>query len=635
MKKSTFFTILFNLLYTAITAQVHKPSVSEISMNIDSLNTIVNTGKDDTAKVNACHMLGSFTAGTDALAAIEYCKKGAALGKKLDYKKGIAVCMLTASYCYGLLNNLNASINYIDSAIFYYKIINKPDLIALCYKNRAENKQKLGKLKQALNDCDTSMYYTEISNRKSAKKSLYKIMAAIYYAQNNYAQSKIFYEKAYAAHELINDLIPMADILNQLGNIYEKEKQYDLSIRNYEKAIKIALEIKQENNLSEYHRNLSKAWLRKGDKKKAEINAIKAIEYAKAKKNKLQLAAAQTMLSTVYLNKDSTAAAIHAASESFELSANLESKEAQINSAEALAHGYYKKGNYRVAFDYLQISKILSDSFATEKYNDDVAELQTSFKVNEKDKEILLLNKDKALQLQEIKQQQILMLAAGAIVLLSFGGIWLLINRSRLRMKMKELELRNRIAADLHDEVGSSLSSIHMLSHMAVNQGNENKYKEILARMSSNTKETMDKMGDIIWMIKPGETEAGSLRQRMERFAYEICSIKNIGLNLQLNDLQKWKPDIEQRKNVYLLFKEALNNAVKYSDTEKINITAGIDNSILQLEIRDFGKGFRINDIKTGNGLDNMKHRAKELKGELTINSVKDEGTAVVLSVPI
>lgn len=460
-------------------------------------------------------------------------------------------------------------------------------------------------------------------------------MAAIYFAQNDYDQSKIFYEKAYKEHESINDLIPMADILSQLGNIYAKKKQYNLSISHYAKAIKIALEIKQENNLSEYHRNLGNAWLQKGDKRKAEFHAIKAIEYAKTKKNKVQLAAAQTMLSTVYLNTDSTMAAIHAASESFELSASLESKETRINSAEALAQGYYKKGNYKMAFDYLQLSKTLGDSFAIEKYNDDVAALQTSFKVNEKDKEILLLNKDKALHLQEIKQQQILMLAAGAIVLLSFGGIWLLINRSKLRMRMKELELRNRIAADLHDEVGSSLSSIHMLSHMAVSQENENKYKDILARMSSNTKETMDKMGDIIWMIKPGETEAGSLRQRMERFAYEICGIKNIVLNLQLKDLEKWKPDIEQRKNIYLLFKEALNNAVKYSGTQKINISAGIENSSLQLEIRDFGKGFAIKDIQPGNGLDNMHHRAKELKGELLINSLKDVGTSVTLTLPV
>ena len=635
MKKTLILTVFYYLLTSVAAAQLQKTPVAAFSKSIDSLKQVVNTGKDDSVKVNAYHMLGSFLAGTNATEAIFYCKKGAALGKRVDYKKGIASCMVTVSYCYGLLNNLRQSNVYIDSAIIWYKVINKMELLPMCYNNRAENWRKLGKLEYALRDCDTAMHYAELTNRKGAKRSSTKIMAAVYYAQKNYEQSRLYYEKSYAEYAQPNDMVTMADILNQLGNIDEKTKRYDQAISNFEKAIAMALEIKQENNLSEYHYNLSNAWLKKNDKRKAEIHALKAIEYATAKKNTTQLAAAQTMLSTVYLDKDSTAAAISLASQSFDLAAGVESKEMQQNSASVLAYGYYKKGNFKKAFDYLEVSKRLSDSATREKYDEDVASLQTSFRVNEKDKEILLLNKDKALQQQEIKQQQILMLAAGAIVLLSLGGIWLLVNRNKLRMKMKELELRNRIAADLHDEVGSSLSSIHMLSHMAVHQGNENKYKDILARMSSNAKETMDKMGDIIWMIKPGETEAGSLRQRMERFGYEIASTKNISLNLQLDDLEKWKPDIEQRKNTYLIFKEALNNAVKYADTQRIDVSAATEHNNLRIEIRDYGKGFAINELPTGNGLDNMRHRAADLKAELHINSVQGEGTVILLYIPL
>ena len=90
--------------------------------------------------------------------------------------------------------------------------------------------------------------------------------------------------------------------------------------------------------------------------------------------------------------------------------------------------------------------------------------------------------------------------------------------------------------------------------------------------MSSNAKETMDKIKDIVWMLKPGETEAGSLKQRMEQFAYEICSAKNIEVKLQLEDLEKTKFTMDQKKNIYLIFKEAVNNAVKYSGMSTIEI---------------------------------------------------------------
>jgi two-component system sensor histidine kinase UhpB len=211
----------------------------------------------------------------------------------------------------------------------------------------------------------------------------------------------------------------------------------------------------------------------------------------------------------------------------------------------------------------------------------------------------------------------------------------LLMNRNKLRQRMKELELRNRIAADLHDEVGSSLSSIHMLSQMASQKTNEPGHQDILSRMSVNAKETMDKMGDIVWMIKPGETEAGSLKQRMERFAYEVGTSKNMEIVVQLAELEKVKLSMEQRKNIYLIFKEAVNNAAKYSGTRKIDIDSSIHNKELKLIIKDAGCGFDHHKAKKGNGLGNMMNRAEELGGRLEIGSVPDEGTTITLTMPV
>jgi signal transduction histidine kinase len=257
--------------------------------------------------------------------------------------------------------------------------------------------------------------------------------------------------------------------------------------------------------------------------------------------------------------------------------------------------------------------------------------MEEQYTVEKKEKEITLLKKDKELQKQKLQRRSLLMIGTAVLALLALGGIWLLMNRNKLRQRMKELELRNQIAADLHDEVGSSLSSIHMLSQMATQQGSDAKQKDVLQKMSTNAKETMDKMGDIVWMIKPGEAEAGRLKQRMERFAYEICNTKNIELQMQLDELDKSKLSMEQRKNIYLIFKEALNNAVKYSGTEKIEITASVQNKELTLFVKDFGKGFDSNNEKKGNGLDNMQHRAKELNGQITVDTATGIGTTITL----
>ena len=98
---------------------------------------------------------------------------------------------------------------------------------------------------------------------------------------------------------------------------------------------------------------------------------------------------------------------------------------------------------------------------------------------------------------------------------------------------------------------------------------------------------------------------------------------------------ENMKLTMEQKKNIYLVFKEAVNNAVKYSGTEKLDVTASIQNKELTLCVKDSGKGFDSSIIKKGNGLDNMQNRAKESGGVLTVQSTENTGTTILLVVPI
>jgi signal transduction histidine kinase len=600
----------------------------------DSLLVRIKSAPEDSGKVRAYHILASLTVGTDAATAIAYAKKGLLLGKQLGYTSGIASCFLNLSYCYGLVGKLNEARLYSDSAIERFKQLNKPGPLSLCYQNRADYKMQSGRLKDALLDCDSAIIYIDQAKKGSSKANVFKTIAAIYYLQGNYQQSEIYCEKAYDLLLKIKDSITMTVILDKLGNIYEQQKHYLKSIKSFEKAIKISIAIKQENKLAEYYTSLSNVWLKNGDKKNAELSALKAAEYAGRKNNKLQLAAAQKMLSSIYLQKDSIADAINIGSQSFSLAASTESDEVKRTAAEALAEGYFKKGDYKTAYTYLQISKQLNDSLSKVKYDKELTTMQTSFKVNEKDKEILILNKDRELQRQQLNQQRFFMVGTTAIGVLMLLGIWLFINRNSLRQRMKELELRNQLAADLHDEVGSSLSSINMLSLMAAKQENEISRNDILTKMSINARETVDKMGDIVWMIKPDKADERSLKLRIERFAYDICSSKNIEVLVEADDLDKIKFSMEQRNNIYLIFKEALNNAVKYSDTRKIEIIARLQNKKFLLQIIDFGKGFNVNLVTKGNGLTNMQRRAKGLGALIDLSAGEGEGTMLTLTMP-
>jgi len=203
------------------------------------------------------------------------------------------------------------------------------------------------------------------------------------------------------------------------------------------------------------------------------------------------------------------------------------------------------------------------------------------------------------------------------------------------RQKALELErLRTRIAADLHDDIGATLSAISIYSETLKGQLTDKQPHiiNILNKMGESSREMVTGMSDIIWAINPDNDHAEKLIHRMQNYAADICPVKNILLHFQASDkLNTIILPLEHRKNIYLIFKEALNNAVKYARAKNIWITFVTDGKTITLSIRDDGTGFNEAAIRKGNGLKNIRSRAAMLNAELQLTSSQEEGTAVLL----
>ena len=605
-------------------------------LNLDSLVTELGKAKEDTSKVILYRMLAGTVLNKDPLKAVEYGKAGAALDKRLNFDKGIAGCYLNISAAYSNASKLDSALNYIDTAIVFSIRAGDPNRLALAYLNRADFNMQLRNLRQSLMDCDTALQYAEKANNNDRRARILQTFGSVYYIQNDYKQSRDYYEKALALYESMNNKRMSAIVLNNMGNIDKHEKKFREAIHTFTRAIQLGDSVKDINNLSMYYGNLSDVYSVAGNYELAEKNAGLTLEYALQQKNPIQEARAHSYFAQVYLKLKNTEQAIQAANKAFNLSKEHGELDIQNTTAGMLAEAYSQLGDHVNAYRFLTLSKELNDTLLSKQYNEDIAAMQTSFKLNEKNNEIVLLNKDRELQQQQLKQQQILIMAAVALVILSLVGIGLLVSRHRLRQRMKELQIRNQIAADLHDEVGSSLSSIHMLSEMVVSKSPaEGQQKEILHKVSNYTRETMDKMGDIVWMIKPVENEGQGLKERMQRFLYEICNSRNMHSTLEASVLDKTKLSMQRRKGFYLVFKEAVNNAVKYSEATQVEVKVTEENRALQLLVKDNGKGFDRSRTGMGNGLENMENRAKELGGHLEIQSGIGKGTTVKLTVPV
>lgn len=206
--------------------------------------------------------------------------------------------------------------------------------------------------------------------------------------------------------------------------------------------------------------------------------------------------------------------------------------------------------------------------------------------------------------------------------------------RYRLRKAVEVEKIRTRIATDLHDDIGATLSSISMYSESLKSQVKEKlpHLEPVLNKMGENSREMVTGMSDIVWAINPGNDTGNKLLQRMENYATDICAVKNIQLHFGADEkINQLHLPLEHRKNIYLVFKEAVNNAVKYSGAANIHVTLQLHHKKILLQVKDDGAGFDMLRIKKGNGLDNMQLRATEIGALLQLLPVPGNGTLVQL----
>jgi signal transduction histidine kinase/ligand-binding sensor domain-containing protein len=243
---------------------------------------------------------------------------------------------------------------------------------------------------------------------------------------------------------------------------------------------------------------------------------------------------------------------------------------------------------------------------------------------------------------------------ASCLVLAAGGVGWLAryLTQRRLHRQMEAMERlhaieleRARIAQDIHDDVGASLSRIAMLSQPARSQLAEpERAAAVLTRIYSTAREVTRSLDEIVWAVDPRHDTLDSLVDYMGRFAQDLLGTANIRCRLDLPvQVPAWPLTAETRHNLFLAFKEALNNAIKHAAATEVRITLNLHEDEFSLVIRDNGRGFvgtegapRDPDrLNSGNGLSNMNQRLTRIHGRCELTSVPGAGTSVSFTVGV
>jgi signal transduction histidine kinase len=325
-------------------------------------------------------------------------------------------------------------------------------------------------------------------------------------------------------------------------------------------------------------------------------------------------------------------------SRAFTVSDSLGFTNYQYDASVELAALYQTTGQWEKAAKQLGISLQLKDSLANQMQLEKMAELKEKFESEKQEQEIELLKANIELESSRSRRRMQLQYFIVAMFLLAIILAYLIFNRYQLSQKLKEQELRNQISSDLHDDLGSTLSSIDINSRIALLKIDDNNLvASQLQKIQDNSKSILDSLAHIVWSINPSNDNVQKVISKMKDFASEVFESQGIIFRFKMEEEEmesKINPLI--RKNIYLVFKEAVNNCAKYSLAENVEIEIGFKNNWFHLSIRDDGKGFDLHEYgEKGNGIRNMRLRAEQIHGDLTINSQIGRGTSIHFKVHV
>lgn len=464
-------------------------------------------------------------------------------------------------------------------------------------------------------------------------------LSGVYYQLGEYDIYLSYSKQAFACAEKSSRPEVIARALDRVGQAYRLTKNYPAALENYTKALTVA----RKNNLKKQEglalEGIGLVHEATGELDKALAYVLEALKIRETLINKMDIARASESAAAIYEKKGSAIEARNYFLKALRLSQAAHDLRGIELSASGLFRVYKRGGNAGKALEMYELYTWAKDSLRNDNARNEALKSQYKFEfqlVARQDSiksvnDSILHLQEKRLLAAQLAQEKSQRFAWALIGLLIIGFAAFVFYRYRLRQRLREMKLRNRIASDLHDEVGSSITSISMFAGMARTKPVE-EISSIVGEIENTSRQTLDSMADIVWSIEPANDNFGVALQRMERFGMNILAAAGIEFAFDVaNGVDKAPVNMVERKNIYLIFKEAVNNAAKYSQAKQVTISINKLNKGLVMEVSDDGKGFDLSATRTGNGMRNMKRRADEISASLKVITHNGQGTKIRL----
>jgi len=559
------------------------------------------------------------------------------LSEKLKYGRGIyfsylikAIISTNKSQPREALKNFKNGLE----VVINYKL--HPSLVEASLNNIAVAFADLGQRDSALVYAMRAIEVQEknIQIIKLPDSGPYKMVGDIYKYDKKYDKAIEYYLRGRQLAIEFDNINNVAISENSLGNIYDLKKQPQEALKHYKKALELAESEKYLLLQTDALSNLGRMYTQMKNYPEALKYLNKNLEICKLAESSNALSTAYLASADVYQNQKNYIQAEKYLKEAYQLNNQIEDIQDKKTTISALVDFYAETGDFKNAYKFSVQEKQYADSLAAQNSEQLRQDLISKYESDKKEEQIKILQEE---QKNAAFRQKTWIFGTILGILLAVFAVGYVFSRNRLKQLQASQKLRNQIAADLHDEIGSTLSSISILSELVAFQQKKEQFNpEIMAQVSNDARNVIEKMDEIIWTINPDNDEFYNLETRLKSYAIPMLESKEIDFKFDFSPkLENIKIDMGIRRDLYLILKEAINNLVKYSDTKSANIEGKIIENKLVFKIIDTGIGFEVKEETNRNGQKNMNSRAKKIGADLNIQSEIGKGTEVMLSINV
>jgi signal transduction histidine kinase len=538
-------------------------------------------------------------------------------------------------------------VSYSDSDLYYL----------LCFE--AENMYYNALFEQGLSSALRGLEIAQRLKKDDLIGNAENIVGLMYMSMDKYDVALGYFRNSiiHIGHHQLDYLSYRYQVLANAAECFLKLEFPDSALVYAEMGLQEVRELKRIRGEAIIHWTFAETWIQKENFDSAQQSVSRALSLVDTTDNR-------DLVLTLYTSKMRIYAALNAKEELFRwMDKGLQELENPLNTDYARSDFLETATDLCVQFNELQKGSELLRSWKLLQKN--LIEKQQSQRLNalkdyyEKNQRFVVAREHGEVQRRQLELQNtiavflgvlsVLLLILIAVVLIYFRQrqrISKLEHKEQLRKNELEFEMRalenrilavaeerNRIASDLHDDIGASLSSIRIYSGAAGKKFQDDpvEAKQLIERINSSSSGLMDRMSDIVWSINPKNDNVESIVFRMKSQASEVLAPLDVEIEYSIDrEAEGIQPSMTARRNIYLVFKEAINNVAKYSASTHVWVELSVKQGMLELVVRDNGVGFELSQVKSGNGTSSMRQRAESLGGKLTIETAKGHGTRLI-----